>query len=138
MSSRPRVRGCRPALPEAFQGAAALPLVRHQLATLETRLVTWDGDVWPGQSARIQIAEDDAGNAPHDASMWRTRLTLNLPALGPIDAILSMQGDTVQLHLSVGVADSAPALRASQHDLAGALEQRALSLAGFAIEHVAG
>jgi Flagellar hook-length control protein FliK len=128
-SARPDV-----ATANAFQDAAALPLVRHQLDTLERRQVAWEGQVWPGQSARIQITEEGA-SAAQDVAAWRTRLALDLPNLGPVEATLSLRGNTLRLQLNVAATESMSALRATHGDLADALGQRALSLIEFAVEH---
>ncbi len=108
---------------------AAPPLVRQQLDVLETGQVLWRGDVWPGQPAQIEIAEDRGSTAPDALPVWRTRLVLALPALGGVEANLALAGNRLQLSFAVTQQDSAAVLAAEIKVLVGALSARAFEVA---------
>lgn len=92
----------QPAHPET------LPIVRQQLEALDTRQISWQGQVWPGQTMDWRIEERSAreqeGRAIEQPE-WQTSLHLVLPQLGEISArlILHPQGVRIQL----GAAESA-------------------------------
>jgi len=80
-------------------------LLRTQLQALECRQVCWQGDLWPGQSASLTIGEDEDITPEDDrAPTWRTRLSLNLPELGRVDADLRLSGTVLTLALQASEA----------------------------------
>ncbi len=92
----------QPAHPET------VPIVRQQLEALDTRQVTWQGQVWPGQAMDWRIEERSAREQEGrevEQPEWQTSLNLVLPQLGEISArlILHPQGIRIQL----GAAESA-------------------------------
>ncbi|MBZ0105515.1 MAG: flagellar hook-length control protein FliK [Sulfuricella denitrificans] len=103
----------QPAHPET------LPIVRQQLEALDTRQVTWQGQVWPGQGMDWRIEErssrDQEGRGIEQPE-WQTRLNLVLPQLGEISArlILHPQGIRIQL----GAAESATVELMSEQKIA--------------------
>ncbi|MBK9702954.1 MAG: flagellar hook-length control protein FliK [Betaproteobacteria bacterium] len=123
--------------PEATAGVpdAAPALVRQQLDVLETGQILWRGDLWQGQPATIEIAEDEAGTDPGQAAVWRTRLALTLPGLGAFEARLALSGQRLHLHLVAADATGATALRDALPALAAALAARALDLAPVRLHH---
>lgn len=118
-----------PGPPPATVPEGAPALVRQQLDVLESGQVLWRGDVWPGQPAQIEIAEERGGTAPDALPMWRTRLVLALPALGGVEASLALAGNRLQLGLSVTEPGSAALLAAELPALVGALTARAFEVA---------
>lgn len=121
--------------PESSSAAVPKPLepvVREQLATLETRSAVVPLVIWPGQTATLAVAEDpepQAGRAaPGGVRAWRARLRLELPRLGEIEFSLALHGEQV----SVGARAPAAASRAElvQHaaGLRAALARNALAL----------
>ncbi|MBK7080961.1 MAG: flagellar hook-length control protein FliK [Betaproteobacteria bacterium] len=124
-------------VPEATAGVpdAAPALVRQQLDVLETGQILWRGDLWQGQPATIEIAEDDAGTDPGQAAVWRSRLALTLPGLGPFEARLTLSGQRLHLHLVAADANGATALRDALPELAAALAARALDVAPVRLDH---
>lgn len=92
----------QPAHPET------LPIVRQQLEALDTRQISWQGQVWPGQTMDWRIEERSAREQEARAieqPEWQTSLHLVLPQLGEVSArlILHPQGVRIQL----GAAESA-------------------------------
>jgi hypothetical protein len=104
------------------RGQVNVELLRAQLQALESRQFAWHGELWPGQTAWMTIAEDgtSAGNAA--ALPWRTHLTLTLPALGTVDVDLRMDGGTLQLALAVAAPHSVELLDEQRADLISGLE----------------
>jgi hypothetical protein len=121
-------------------GAAGLPdaapaLVRQQLDVLETGQILWRGDLWPGQRAAIEIAEDDPSHDPRQPPAWRTRLALTLPGLGAVEARLALAGTRVHLHLVAADRTRATVLRDALPELAAALAARGLDVAPVTLDH---
>jgi hypothetical protein len=121
-------------------GAAGLPdaapaLVRQQLDVLETGQILWRGDLWPGQRAAIEIAEDDPNHDPRQPPAWRTRLALTLPGLGAVEARLALAGTRVHLHLVAADGTREAALRNALPELAAALAARGLDVAPVRLDH---
>lgn len=132
LGEAPRVVSSVPESPGAAIPKALEPVVREQLATLESRSAVIPLTVWPGQTATLAVAEDpepQAGRAAASgAPTWRARLRLELPRLGEIEFSLALHGDQV----SVGARAAAAASRAelAQHaaGLRAALARNALAL----------
>jgi len=76
-------------------------LVRQQLETLANQAFVWQGEAWPESKLKWEVhrrgSEDE-----HDGSTdnWATRLKLNLPGLGEIQARLSLSGSQLIMHLA--------------------------------------
>ena len=110
----------------------ALPLVRSQLEALDSRHITWLGEIWPGQPMRWEIEADDSSRREPDCEPgWNTRFSLELPALGEIEADMALAAGGVRVHLRARTAEAAALMRA-----AGAELRQALSAAGVAPVHV--
>ncbi len=88
------------ALPAAGSAAAepvlhpaTTELVRQQLDLIESGLFRWSGEAWPGASLEWDI-RDERGqpDGPPDETpgAWSTLLRLALPALGAVEARLSL------------------------------------------------
>lgn len=101
-------------------------LMRRQLDALETRSVEWRGELWPGQSGELAIAEDGRGDSEAGDRPWSTRIRLVLPRLGEIEARISLRGNQVSLAMSA----ASPAVPELQS--AGAGLREALALRGLA------
>lgn len=115
------------------------PLVQQQLNALATQTYIWQGQVWPGQSMHWEISEQEhkAPSADDEITQrWQTRLKLDLPQLGGIDATLRL-GQAGKLELSL-IADNAAGQATLQQggaDLDRALQAAGLQLTGFIVSH---
>ncbi|HEX4884949.1 MAG TPA: flagellar hook-length control protein FliK, partial [Casimicrobiaceae bacterium] len=120
----------------------AVALLTRQLDALDARQVVWSGLVWPGQPATIAFdenvgharddaAEDAGGAAPRT---WRTRIALDLPSLGRVEATIALAGATLHVRLATAQDDSAARLQAARADLAEALAPSRLALDGFVVD----
>jgi hypothetical protein len=114
---------------------AAPAMVRQQIDVLETGQVLWRGEPWPGQPASIEIREDKAAREPGGPPAWRTRLVMDLPGLGSVEALLALAGNRIDLSLGTADAASTPVLREALPGLVKALTARALDVGTVAIRH---
>ena len=107
----------------------AMPIVRQQLDALDTRQLTWLGDVWPGQPMRWQIAEEpDSHSEEVESRAWHSRFSLTLPALGEVAADLTLQGARIGLRLAARDPASATLMRSACADLVQALQSAGLGI----------
>jgi hypothetical protein len=121
-----RDAGASGALP---QGIATL--VDRQLQSLGTQQIHWSGQVWPGQNMEWVVEEDaPESREPGDAPSWTSRLRLDLPRVGAVEAVLRLRGAELQVELVA--ADAARAeMGAATAQLRDSLAARGLSLAGM-------
>jgi hypothetical protein len=116
--------GQPPALDSADHAPVSLPalrdvvdprttgVVQQQLEALDTHVLPWQGQVWPGQalhwSVEANIDPDAAADrqlaAPHS---WTSRLRLQMPQLGEIDAELRLSAAGCQLRVQAPAAQLA-------------------------------
>lgn len=112
--------------------ADALPLVRQQLEVLEQPVLAWRGEFWPGQAGEIELGEDRAApGEPGAERIFATRLALELPRLGPVEAVLRISGKSLQVRV-MGQRDDA----ASEMGLSLAELRQALSSLGLRVEEL--
>ena len=135
----------------ATSGAAARPvagmdldagrLITQQLDTLETRSVTWQGELFPGQPMQWEVREDSghAGSAaPAAERSWQSVLRFELPSLGRVAATLQLHGGHLQLSVQAGSDSAATALRRQAGALADALHAAGLPLDLMTVRHEPG
>lgn len=127
--------GAATALPEATSA-----LLTRQLDALDTRALVWSGELWRGQRATIVLEEDRSNEARGDdtgatatASAWRTRVVLDLPSLGRVEATLALAGESLSLKLATESPHANARLMAAQGALAAALAGGRVSLGSFAV-----
>lgn len=107
-------------------------LVRQQLEVLANQTIAWRGEAWPNAPMQWDIhRENHALEHTEEASHWATRLTLNLPKLGEVQARITLAGQEVVMQLiapeSAKLLDgNRDALRA--HLLASGLQVSSLSI----------
>ncbi|KGD92933.1 hypothetical protein JL37_15645 [Achromobacter sp. RTa] len=105
-------------------------LVRQQLDVLANQALTWQGEAWPGAPMEWEVQRDPYGGDP-DSSVpaWATRLKLDLPRLGLVDARLNLAGDQLVLQLV------APHSASEIHDASDTLRSRLLA-AGLTLSNL--
>ncbi|MCB4360892.1 flagellar hook-length control protein FliK [Quatrionicoccus australiensis] len=115
------------------------PLVQQQLESLATQTFAWQGQVWPGQQMHWEIDEQSENATRSDretSGQWQTRLKLNLPQLGGIDATLSLRpGNEVEIALSATSDNSEAALSSAANSLRQQFEAAGLNLTKLSIKH---
>jgi Flagellar hook-length control protein FliK len=111
-----------PHLPDLPVHRDTLNVLRHQLDTLDTRQVVWNGLIWPDQPIEWEITgqEPSTPDMPEEQP-WRTRLRLTLPRLGAIDATLIIAARGVKITLHAASGDAAQMLADHQGELQQAL-----------------
>lgn len=127
------------ALPESLQ-----PVIREQLQLLENRSFAVTMQAWPGQAARLEISQEESAENDSEASngsavgaSWVTRLSLDLPALGRVEAELALAGDRLSLVIHAD-AHTSPDLASNTPGLAQAMAEAGIRLAGCkVVNHVA-
>jgi hypothetical protein len=98
----------------ATQGYGIAPetagIVKQQLEALATQTYAWQGQIWPGQQMDWEIVRDERQNAHGDEDdgngNWSTRLRLNFPNLGGLEAQLRIQGGR-QIDISLSTSSDA-------------------------------
>lgn len=113
------------------------PLVQQQLDALATQTFAWQGQAWPGQEMRWEIDDQGQRTASDDeGNQWRTRLKLQLPSLGGIDATLRLQaGGLVDISLSAANSEGETRLGAASNRLREQFEAAGLTLVQLSIKH---
>ncbi|MDI1244298.1 MAG: flagellar hook-length control protein FliK, partial [Rhodoferax sp.] len=109
------------------------------LELLAQPLLRWSGQAWPGAAMDWDIAEEQdapqgAAGDGAPASRWRTRLALSLPTLGQVEARLSIDGNTLQLHVRAAEQTTVKLLSAAGNALPGTMDAQGLQLAGLRID----
>jgi hypothetical protein len=117
-----------------------LGLLQHQLGTLESGRIMLQLEVWPRQWMDWAIEPEpgapQSGQAHADApadNSWSTRMQLELPRLGRLDALLRLDRDGLRIDLETRDAASAQRLRAAGPALLGALQQAGLQTIGLTV-----
>lgn len=106
-------------------------LVRQQLDVLANQSLTWQGEAWPGTPMEWEVERDPYGGDPDSATpTWATRLKLDLPRLGLVDARLNLAGDQIVLQLV------APLAAGEINDASDQLRSRLLA-AGLTLSNLA-
>lgn len=132
-----------PAQPATQQGPAIprelTPIVQQQLDALATQNYAWQGQVWPGQKLWWEISEDGERRGDQDdqpGQRWQTRLKLDLPALGGIEATLRLQpGGRVEIQMRADSADSEDRLRENSEALIKRFDAAGLELTQLLVQH---
>ncbi|GLC94525.1 flagellar hook-length control protein FliK [Cupriavidus sp. TA19] len=120
-----------PAGPAVHPGAEGL--VRQQLELLASQQFRWVGEAWPGthmawEIAREPVEPDDQGRGGTQGQTWSTRVLLELPELGTIEARLSLSPGGLAARLVAGESNVASRF----DDARGKLQER-LTASGIAL-----
>lgn len=119
-----------PGMPVAGIHQDLTVLVRQQLDVLANQALTWQGEAWPGTPMEWEVERDPYGGDPDSGvPTWATRVKLDLPRLGLVDARLNLAGD--QLVLQLIAPHSAPEI----HDASDTLRSRLLA-AGLTLSNL--
>lgn len=120
-------------------GTASLPpgvatLVDRQLQNLGTQQIHWSGPVWPGQTMEWEVREEGRDSAdPSAPATWTSRLRLELPRLGEVEAVLRLRGGALAVELRVPEGARAE-VGAGTTALRDSLDARGLSLESLALQ----
>ncbi|MGN6580993.1 MAG: flagellar hook-length control protein FliK [Bordetella sp.] len=79
---------------------AATSLVHQQLDVLANQSFAWQGQAWPGAHMEWEVSRDRTqGGELMDNDHWATRLQVELPRLGMVQARLTLAGNQVVMSL---------------------------------------
>lgn len=114
----------------------ALPIVRQQLETLETRQFQWLGEIWPGQTMHWEIGEEPerSGQAADAEHAWDSRFALDLPALGHVGAELALAGHRLRIRMSAPDAATVAMMREYGRELTLALAAAGVEPLSFEVQ----
>jgi hypothetical protein len=126
-----------PAAPDAATLAAM------QLDTLDARRVAWQGELFPGQPLRWDIAAEDERDARHDGAAadgaegraWHSAIRIALPGLGAVEAKLSLRANRLQLQVDAADADAASQMKTQSPALTLALEAAGIAVDQLTVRH---
>jgi len=121
----------QPPGPAVHPDAAAL--VRAQLEALASGQVQWQGEAWPGADLHWTIRHEPADGAGEVPDAWSTRLLLDLPALGPVEATLRLVPAGLDVRLRAAQDGAAAHLLANGHTFANSLAAAGLALTGLKV-----
>jgi len=90
----------------------SVALVRQQLDLLSTSQFQWSGHAWPGAPMDWEISRRDGqssngSNEPADGQIWHTRISLELPGLGKVEAQLSLNAKQLTARISANAQSAA-------------------------------
>lgn len=120
----------------------ATTLVRQQLDTLATQQLRWMGEAWPGTPMQWQILreQDDTparGQGEPDAigdGVWSTRLVLEFPNLGTVEARIKLTGNSIEARLAAPA--SVNLLAGARAQLQDRLAATGLDLTALAVDGI--
>jgi len=126
----------------AYEGIAdqrTLPIVSEQLSALQNGQLLFRGDLFPGQRLEWTVAEREAernrsGGRERD---WETSVTVTLPNLGPVTALLTLDGIRVAVKITADNSATVPVLEDGRARLVEQLEGAGLTPAEMSISHAA-
>lgn len=118
-----------------------VPLVQQQLDALSTQTYLWQGQAWPGQNMYWEISEDGSRQSGEDevAERWQTRMALNLPRLGGVEARIRLRsGNAIDIVLTTDSEESRNKLAAASNQLRQQLSDSGLALTSCQVDHSQG
>jgi hypothetical protein len=118
----------------------SVQLVQQQLQTLDARQIVWQGQIWPGQEMKWEIEEEAQRQRGEDSepAHWQTRLNLQLPSLGGVNAKLAFVNGMIKIDIAADQEAGADRLRNAQEVLSQRFSASGLTLAGLNIRHEQG
>ncbi len=115
-------------------------IVRQQLELLATQQFRWAGEAWPGTPMQWDIAERHQEHGPSgehgdgaDERTWSSRLVLELPQLGTVEARLTLTPNGLETRLAVQEDRIVRMLDDAQGRLRENLGARGIDLLHFSI-----
>ena len=115
----------------------SLPMVNQQLTALQDGQMLFRGDLFPGQRLEWRVAEkgDGRNKSGTRERSWETRVTVTLPTLGPVTALLTLDGTAVAVAITAQNEDAAQILETGRARLIEQIEGAGLTPAGMSIGH---
>ncbi|MFZ4858772.1 MAG: flagellar hook-length control protein FliK [Desulfuromonadaceae bacterium] len=117
----------------------SLPVVNEQLTALQNGQLLFRGDLFPGRHLEWTVAEKDEGRNKSGGRerSWATGVTVTLPALGSVTALLTLDGTGVAVTITAENGGTVPILESGRSRLIEQLESAGLTPAAMSIGHAA-
>lgn len=114
-----------------------LPVVREQLATLQSGQVVYQGELLTGQPFKWSISERENRRTSEGEQerSWNTVLRIDLPFLGAVTARLTLDGHGVDVDLRAGEAGSVLLLEQGREELREQLLAAGLKPGEIGVRH---
>lgn len=111
-------------------------MVAQQLQVLEQQRVIWHGEVWPGQSMKWEVNEED--NSPQSAedptlNSMQSDLTLHLPRLGEVSVSIVMVNGRFTVRVQAAEPQALKEMQTVRSHLAMNLQSAGLKLESLQI-----
>lgn len=104
-------------------------LVRQQLELLATQQFRWSGEAWPDVPMEWEVSRRQGdGGAPEAEQPWSTRLVIDLPRLGRVEARLTLNGTGLEAAVSTVRGETASRLNDARSSFSGNLSANGLVL----------
>jgi len=108
-------------------------IINLQLNALEQHRITWQGEVWPGQTMEWDISQEqqqqNGTQEDETAPVWHSVVRFNFEHLGAVSASIRLVGQQIHMQVSTSNDNAAAALRAN-----GNLLTDAMSAAGTTLD----
>lgn len=111
-------------------------MVAQQLQVLEQQRVIWHGDVWPGQTMKWQVNEQESSPQSSDEPVLnslQSDLTLHLPNLGEVTVNIAMVNGRFSIRVQPSDSQTLGTMQASRSQLAMNLQSAGLKLEALQI-----
>jgi hypothetical protein len=124
---------------EGIADQRTLPIVSDQLSMLQSGQLLFRGDLFPGQHLEWTVAGRDGGRNQSGGQErgWETSVSINLPHLGQVTALLAFDGTHVAIKISAALVETVPVMEAGRARLTEQLEGAGLDPAEMSISHAA-
>ncbi|NTV49021.1 MAG: flagellar hook-length control protein FliK [Geobacteraceae bacterium] len=124
---------------EGIADQRALPIISEQLSALQSGQLLFRGDLFPGQRLEWTVAERDAGRnlSGGRERSWETSVTINLPNLGMVTALLTLDGTRVAIKINTENSSTVPILEEGRARLTEQLEGAGLDPTKLSISYEA-
>lgn len=111
-----------------------LPIIKEQLAVLNSGIILWTGQAWPEQNVEMSVSEREADGSETGEREWETDLRLQMPVLGEISATLRLSGTGVHIALEAEKATTTAILLQGGAALKERLQTAGIELSGMVVK----
>lgn len=123
-------------LPEGAADARLMPVIKEQLACLQTGQLLFQGELFPGQQMEWRVTEREAdGQHEQQDRPWETAISLALPGLGALEASLTLSGSRLSVQVAAGQPATVQLLDDGRQELADQLAAAGLDLQSLVVSH---
>jgi len=117
------------AAPAVPQGPVVHPategMVRQQLELLAAQQFQWKGEAWTGAQMSWEVspghADEDGSGAQSRARSWTTRIVVQMPGMGVVEANLTLSPAMLDVRVNASLDDTVSRINAAIPDLHGRL-----------------